>query len=563
MMPDPMLELARNIAIFAHETQTKPGDSVALSFCIATVNGYANGKIQVQKPFDSTVLELRYVPSAANLAIGSNAFVLICGSMSNAIVVGDARLQNFQPGGAGGDLRILGQTPLKLTANTDSITMIGAGEVSYEIFSDTLADFDPLTGTLINVTAAQTDGVYEITAKSSAANWYNAYVQATVTGLTVGESYNFVFDGTGVLSNETTHQTVGHYILYDSNGNTLVTRGALDGASLNVYPFTATTTSVYVRWYSATNSTFVSGVSVARCNAIYINAAGTTDHTEIFKISGTFTDQASVLDVPKGVTISSTPSCTVYYEPQTQTTLPLEGKTVVCFGDSLFGMYRGETSAPAWVGYVTGATVYNVGFGGCRWANHPSHGYAEFSMWALADAVATGDWSTQDQYASSGSDYFPEQLALLKSIDFSTVDYVVIHYGTNDFGGNVAIGSDSPDTDHSTICGAMRYSIKALLTAYPHLRIFISLPVFRFWSSGGVTTYSDTYTNSLGNTLPQVISAMESVSEEYNLPYVDGYYKLGINKLNAQSYLTDGTHQNTVGRERFGSYIGARLISER
>lgn len=92
---DPMLELARNMAKFAHETQTKPGDSVALSFCIATVKGYANGKIQVQKPFDNTVLELRYVPSAGNLAVNSSCFVLIPGSMSNAIVIGDAALQNL------------------------------------------------------------------------------------------------------------------------------------------------------------------------------------------------------------------------------------------------------------------------------------------------------------------------------------------------------------------------------------------------------------------------------------------------------------------------------------
>lgn len=92
---DPMLELARNVAKFAHETQTKPKDSVALSFCIAAVKGYANGKIQVQKPFDSTVLELPYVPSAGNLAVNSPCFVLIPGSMSNAIVIGDAALQNL------------------------------------------------------------------------------------------------------------------------------------------------------------------------------------------------------------------------------------------------------------------------------------------------------------------------------------------------------------------------------------------------------------------------------------------------------------------------------------
>jgi hypothetical protein len=47
-------------------------------------------------------------------------------------------------------------------------------------------------------------------------------------------------------------------------------------------------------------------------------------------------------------------------------------------------MYRGDTSATSYIEQYTGATVYNVGFGGCRMSTHPSHGYAEFSMYRLA-----------------------------------------------------------------------------------------------------------------------------------------------------------------------------------
>lgn len=94
-MADPMLELARNVAKFAHKTETEPGSNLSLSFCIATVRGYDNGKILVQRPFDDTVLSLRFVPSAGNLAVNTPCFVLICGSMSNAIVLGDAALQNL------------------------------------------------------------------------------------------------------------------------------------------------------------------------------------------------------------------------------------------------------------------------------------------------------------------------------------------------------------------------------------------------------------------------------------------------------------------------------------
>lgn len=244
---------------------------------------------------------------------------------------------------------------------------------------------------------------------------------------------------------------------------------------------------------------------------------------------------------------------------------PLYGKKVVCFGDSLFGMYRGEDSAPAFVAGETGATVYNVGFGGCRMAVHPTSGYGAFSMWALAKAIAENDWTDQDAQASSGSAYFPEQLALLKTIDFNAVDIAVIHYGTNDFasGNGVPIDNASDPDDYSSLCGALRYSIDKLLGAYPKLRIYVSLPVYRFWTDdSGVTTYAETYLNTIGKTLPEFVEALRGVAAEYNLPVIDGYYGLGINKANAATFLSDGTHHNVAGRERFGRFIGANLTAQ-
>lgn len=242
---------------------------------------------------------------------------------------------------------------------------------------------------------------------------------------------------------------------------------------------------------------------------------------------------------------------------------PLSGKKIVCFGDSLFGMYRGDTSTPAYIANHTGATVHNCGFGGCRMSTHPTTGYAAFSMWALAKAIAENNWTTQDAQASSGSSYFPEHLALLKSVDFNAVDIAVIHYGTNDFGsGQIDIGEDSSADDYTTLCGALRYSIAKLLTAYPKLKIYISLPVYRYWTTDGVNKYSETYTNEKGYKLTEFVEAIRSVAAEFNLPVIDGYYGLGVNKYNASAYLGDGTHHNIDGRKLFGEYIGANLIAQ-
>ncbi len=249
---------------------------------------------------------------------------------------------------------------------------------------------------------------------------------------------------------------------------------------------------------------------------------------------------------------------------QADTLKPMYGKKVVCFGDSLFGMYRGADSAPAFVALETGATVYNVGFGGCRMAVHPTAGYSAFSMWALAKAIAENNWTTQNAQASSGSSYFPDQLALLKSIDFSTVNVAVIHYGTNDFasGDGIQIDNATDHDDYNTLCGALRYSVEKLLGAYPKLRIYISLPVYRYWTESGTTTYAETRQNKNGKTLPEFVEALRNVAAEYNLPVIDCYYGMGINKTNASTFLEDGTHHNATGRERFGRYIGANLSAQ-
>lgn len=234
----------------------------------------------------------------------------------------------------------------------------------------------------------------------------------------------------------------------------------------------------------------------------------------------------------------------------------LAGRKIVVFGDSLIGMTRDQTSVPAYAAAYTGATVYNVGFGGCRMSKHPSNGYAAFSMWALADAVSTGNYATQEAQAPSGQGYFASQLAVLKSIDFASVDAIVIHYGTNDFAASVPLDDSANPLSIDTVCGALRYSIKKLLTAYPKIKIFVSLPLYRTWSGVG----AETYKNTLEKTLPEYDSAMNTVAEEHNLPTIDGYKRLGVNAVNASAYLSDGTHLNDFGRRQFGELIGGHLI---
>ncbi len=57
--------------------------------------GEGGRTITVQKPMDSTRLALPFVPSAQELKVGDQALVLVFGSPSNAIVLGDGVLGNL------------------------------------------------------------------------------------------------------------------------------------------------------------------------------------------------------------------------------------------------------------------------------------------------------------------------------------------------------------------------------------------------------------------------------------------------------------------------------------
>ena len=238
--------------------------------------------------------------------------------------------------------------------------------------------------------------------------------------------------------------------------------------------------------------------------------------------------------------------------------LPMKGKRIANFGDSIFGNARPPQDISTMLAARTGATVYNCAFGGCRMGKHVGH-WDAFSMYQLAAAIAAGDYSVQDDALnySDRTSYAEEPLEAIKSIDFSTLDVITIAYGVNDFNGSNPIDNEENPMDTTTLCGALRYSIQTLLTAYPQLRIFILLPTYsyRMDEDGAFTEDMDTITNSLGKTLSDYSQALAGVAKEYKLPVIDNYTGLGVNKLNREIYLGDGTHHNQAGRELLADHI--------
>lgn len=236
--------------------------------------------------------------------------------------------------------------------------------------------------------------------------------------------------------------------------------------------------------------------------------------------------------------------------------LPLVGKRIVCFGDSNTGNLR--YGWPLMLQKITGAITYNVGFGGCRMSvlsgSDPA-GTNPFSMARLADAIVSGDWSTQNASPLASGTFIKASLDLLKTIDFDTIDAITISYGTNELG----YPQDNPDNpeDVNTYGGAYRYAMHKLMAAYPHLSVIAVTPIYEF-DLGDDHEDSDTYQHpTYGGKLTDNVATLIQVSEELKVPCIDMYHTMSVNKYNRDDYYQsgDGTHLNYRGLERYASVL--------
>lgn len=242
------------------------------------------------------------------------------------------------------------------------------------------------------------------------------------------------------------------------------------------------------------------------------------------------------------------------------TTSHLQGKKVVCFGDSITGSYLAPNDYPSVLQNRLGVTAYNVGFSGCRMADRPIlDRYRAYSMVELVDAIVTGDWSYQDEQLPNASASYPAQLERLKSINFNEIDIVTIFYGANDFGGNVPKDNEAKKFDITTYLGATRYSVKTLLENFPHLKIVLLSVTWRLMPASLLPC--DDEPNSNGDYNRDYVDALMNTGKELQIPVIDMFYGNQINRYNYTQYLSDGLHPNDPGVQLLGNRIASSIQS--
>lgn len=234
---------------------------------------------------------------------------------------------------------------------------------------------------------------------------------------------------------------------------------------------------------------------------------------------------------------------------------------ILNMGDSIYGLNPKPYDLSSVIESVTGKKTANCGFGGTRAAVHSLTEYNKFSLYNLADAIYSEDYTTQDEadFSALGSGYYYKyNLRTLESIDFDKLYALTIAYGTNDWNASVPIDNENDPMDTDTFKGALRYSISKIQGKYPKLLIILVAPLFRTFSSEQKD--SNTKTNSNGKTLVDFVEAIKEVADEYELPFIDMYHMSGINTFNSTTFLRDETHLTFEdGVKRVGKITGEKV----
>ena len=190
--------------------------------------------------------------------------------------------------------------------------------------------------------------------------------------------------------------------------------------------------------------------------------------------------------------------------------------------------------------------------------------YDPFSMYRLVDYIKSGDFSglmtaAEELNTSAGDNNIPIVQRLI-DVDFSKVDIIVIGYGTNDYGGNIPIGTND-DTDGTTFKGAINKTVSTLLTKYPHIKIMFNTPFYRNrFESVDDGLNSDNYVNEAGCKLQDYVDALVEIGEIHHVPVFNLMSESGINKYNQSTYLADGLHPiNPSGYEHLACKVASKI----
>lgn len=237
--------------------------------------------------------------------------------------------------------------------------------------------------------------------------------------------------------------------------------------------------------------------------------------------------------------------------------------TILCLGNSPFADNKGESGLAQTLARKMNGVAYDGSF-----ANSFQTMYNKvyqdtyrpdgLSLYSIANAISSGDFSIVESTAATVGESELQTARMLKNLDYSTVDMLVIMYDLSDYIKGRPLYNETDPNDPITWTGSLNASLELIEKAYPHIRtIILSMPAC------GVTVdgyYIDGDKQNLGNgTIPDYLNYEMNVVLANGVSYIDNYYGV-ITVENKDEYLVNEYHLNEKGIEaiadRFYYFFG-------
>ena len=207
----------------------------------------------------------------------------------------------------------------------------------------------------------------------------------------------------------------------------------------------------------------------------------------------------------------------------------------------------------------TGMVTYNAGIGGTgagelkQYSSNNDY-LSVLNFPNLIRMMQTKDFSAalrNRKFLEESPSGIENKATILAHLDYPAMDYVVVHYGLNDYTVNEPV--DDADTyNQNTYCGGLRYGVERIHKLCPNAKIILSSITY-CWMPGDNKTRISGYDDITGeNTIDVYRDGMEKVADEYEYVYfLDNLEVMGIDDKNCDDYLRDNMHLNQRGRELY------------
>ena len=441
-------------------------------------------------------------------------------------------------------------TELYLEPSEDCTLTIGSGSNDNNLISNladclTTSSNNVIDGLLSEEYVGTHTVILTATNTNMGNNFYDFF---SIEGLTVGTEYTFSCtpDLSGI-----TGSAYGRIEVLPISSSTAYGGVYCQKTGERAYvTFTATETTARIRLYIWTSNSVKVGDAITYGDCLLCEGTSTEFGSSVSY--NLVTGEKTKVVFAEGDTIPEVDGVTVTVYKFVESA---DGDVYVFLGDSIptFDSNTGGIGAiPDYMKEKVGGTWHNFGIGGTTMGAYTSSNntYDMFTFGELADSIASGDFAKQSTGVTNGvgagstSYSASKKVADMKKLDWSTVDTIFVHFGTNDLAyGNTVGNVDDTATKNGSMVASLKYAVDKILTAYPTVKIVICGIIYRHADSPSVSS---------------IISANATIKEacgKIGIPYADLFSKMCVNQSNKGSFLYDGTHPNANGKERYAEVL--------